>query len=89
MLDVAASLIFVPEDDEIHKLITNPPNVYDPGHMPYYQHVFEFPDRGRNSMLAGLEGRKSLEIIDALYESAFQGREVHLHYVPEGIPLGR
>lgn len=78
-----------PEDSEIHNLITNPPSVYGFGHLPYYQHVLESLDGGRNSMLAGLEGRKSLEIINALYESAFTGREVHLHYVPEGVPLGR
>jgi predicted dehydrogenase len=78
-----------PEDDEIHNLITDPPNVYGFGHLPYYQHVLESLDSGRNSMLAGLEGRKSVEIINALYESAFMGREVHLHYVPEGVPLGR
>lgn len=77
-----------PEDNEIHNLITNPPNVYGFGHLPYYQHVLESLDLGRNSMLAGLEGRKSVEIINALYESAFLGREVHLHYVPEGVPLG-
>jgi predicted dehydrogenase len=46
-------------------------------------------DSGRRSMLDGLEGRKSLEIINALYESAFTGREVHLHYVPQSVPLGR
>ena len=78
-----------PEDATIHSLITNPPNVYGYGHLPYYQHVLESLDNGRNSMLAGLEGRKSVEIINALYESAFMGREVHLHYVPEGVPLGR
>jgi predicted dehydrogenase len=77
-----------PEDDEINSLITNPPNVYGFGHLPYYQHVLESLDSGRNSMLAGLEGRKSVEIINALYESAFMGREVHLHYVPAGVPLG-
>jgi len=78
-----------PEDDAIHSLITNPPNVYGFGHLPYYRHVLQSLDSGRNSMLAGLEGRKSVEIINALYESAFMGREVHIHYVPEGVPLGR
>ena len=78
-----------PEDGQIHDLITSPPNVYGFGHLPYYQHVLESLETGRNSMLAGLEGRKSVEIINALYESAFTGREVHLHYVPEGVPLGR
>jgi predicted dehydrogenase len=78
-----------PEDDEIHNLITNPPDVYGFGHLPYYRYVLQSLDEGRNSMLSGLEGRKSVEIINALYESACMGREVHIHYVPEGVPLGR
>lgn len=78
-----------PEDEEINQLITNPPNVYGLGHLPYYQDVLDCLDTGRNSMLAGLEGRKSLEIINALYESAFTGREVFLKYVPQSVPLGR
>jgi predicted dehydrogenase len=77
------------EDEEIHRLITNPPNVYGFGHLPYYQDVLKCLDTGRNPMLGGAEGRKSVEIINALYESAFLGREVHLRYVPEGVPLGR
>lgn len=78
-----------PEDEEVQKLITNPPNVYGFGHLPYYQDVLKCLDTGRNPMLGGAEGRKSVEIINALYESAFLGREVHLRYVPEGVPLGR
>jgi predicted dehydrogenase len=78
-----------PEDDQIHELITHPADVYGFGHHPFYLDVLECLDSGRKSMLAGFEGRKSLEIINALYESAFNGREVRLHYVPQGVPLGR
>ncbi len=78
-----------PADEEINKLITDPPNVYGFGHLPFYLDVLDCLESGRNSMLAGLEGRKSLEIINALYESAFTGREVFLHYVPQSVPLGR
>jgi predicted dehydrogenase len=77
-----------PEDDEIHKLITDPPNVNVLGHLPYYLQMLESLDGGRNSMLVALEGIKSLEKINALYKSAFTEREVHLHYVPEGVPFG-
>lgn len=77
------------EDNEAQKLLTDPPNVYGFGHHAYYQHVLECLATGKRSMLDGLEGRKSLEIINALYESAFTGKEVRLAYVPEGIPLGR
>lgn len=78
-----------PEDDAAQKGIADPPNVYGFGHQPFYEDMLACLDSGRRSMLDGLEGRKSLEIINALYESAFTGREVHLHYVPQSVPLGR
>lgn len=65
------------------------PNVYGLGHQNFYRDVTECLDTGRNSMLAGLEGRKSLEIINALYESAAIGKEVYLRFVPHSVKLGR
>lgn len=78
-----------PEDAEIQQTITNPPNVYGFGHLPFYQDVVECLATGRRSMLDGLEGRKSLEIINAIYDSAFNGHEVNLQYAPKNVPLGR
>ncbi len=78
-----------PEDEDAIRAITDPPNVYGFGHQPFYEDMLACLNSGRRSMLDGLEGRKSLEIINALYESAFTGREVHLHYVPQSVPLGR
>jgi hypothetical protein len=40
-------------------------------------------------MLDGLEGRKSLELIIAIYEAASTRKEVRLRYIPENVPLGR
>lgn len=65
------------------------PNVYGLGHQAFYQDVLDCLESGRNSMLAGLEGRKSLEIINALYESAATGKEVYLRFVPHSVLLGR
>jgi len=65
------------------------PNVYGLGHQAFYQEVLECMETGRNPMLAGLEGRKSLEIINALYESAATGHEVFLRFVPHSVLLGR
>ena len=78
-----------PRDAEALNAITHPPNVYGFGHLPFYKDVLECLELDRRSMLDGLEGRKSLEIINAIYESAFSGREVRLSYNPEGVPLGR
>ncbi|MCE1204296.1 MAG: Gfo/Idh/MocA family oxidoreductase [Holophagaceae bacterium] len=77
------------EDEQAQRSIAEPPNVYGFGHKPFYEDMLACLDSGRRSMLDGLEGRKSLEIINALYESAFTGHEVHLHYVPQSVPLGR
>ena len=63
--------------------------MYGLGHQAFYQDVLDCLESGRNSMLAGLEGRKSLEIINALYESAATGKEVYLRFVPHSVLLGR
>jgi UDP-N-acetyl-2-amino-2-deoxyglucuronate dehydrogenase len=65
------------------------PNVYGFGHQAFYEDVLGCMETGRNSMLAGLEGRKSLEIINAIYESATTGEEVFLRFVPQSVLLGR
>lgn len=78
-----------PRDEEAVQSITGPPDVYGFGHRPFYDDVLECLKTGKRHMLDGLEGRKSLEIINAIYESAFTGREVHLQYRPVGVPLGR
>jgi len=77
------------EDAAAARAISDPPDVYGFGHKAFYEDMLACVEAGRRSMLDGLEGRKSLEIINALYESAFTGREVRLQYVPEGVPLGR
>jgi hypothetical protein len=52
------------------------------------------PARGRlptnqsAALVDGLEGRKSLELITALYESIETGEEVHLHFAPKLSRLG-
>jgi len=78
-----------PEDEAAIRAVTEPPDVYGFGHRAFYEDMLACLEAGRRSMLDGLEGRKSLEIINALYESAFTGREVRLQYVPESVPLGR
>ncbi|MBW5435852.1 Gfo/Idh/MocA family oxidoreductase [Bradyrhizobium canariense] len=78
-----------PSDKEvIEKFSVNPPNVYGFGHQAYYQHVVEcLADRGA-ALVDGLQGRKSLELISALYESIETGQEVPLRFVPRRSRLG-
>jgi len=79
----------LPSDKEvIEKFSVNPPNVYGFGHQAYYQHVVDcLADRGA-ALVDGLQGRKSLELISALYESIETGQEVPLHFVPRRSRLG-
>lgn len=78
-----------PEDEDIQRTITTPPDVYGFGHLPFYRDVLACLESGKRSMLDGFGGRKSLEIINAIYDSAFNGSEVHLPYAPKNVPLGR
>jgi predicted dehydrogenase len=74
------------DKDVIEKFSVNPPNVYGFGHQAYYQHVVDCLVNQHAALVDGLEGRKSLELISALYESIETGAEVPLRFAPR---LGR
>ena len=58
------------DDEVMKKYSVNPPNVYGFGHQAYYEHVVRLHrERTRQHLVDGLEGRKSLELINAIYES--------------------
>ena len=77
-----------PIDEKVAEFSVNPPNVYGFGHIEFYKDVLGCIAQGRRAMLDGHEGRRSLELIIAMYESAHTRREVRLRYVPQGVPLG-
>ncbi len=78
-----------PEDtDVLEKFRNNPPNVYGFGHVEYLNKVVESLKDGRSALVDGLEGRKSLELIAAIYESVETGKEVFLRFVPKKCRLG-
>ena len=56
----------------------NPPNVYGYGHQAYYEHVVHCLSTSSPALVDGLEGRRSLELITALYESIETGEQVAL-----------
>ena len=77
------------EDDEvIEKFSVNPPNVYGFGHQAYYEHVVDCVANGGQNLVDGLQGRKSLELISAIYESVETGKEVFLRFNPKKCKLG-
>jgi predicted dehydrogenase len=77
-------------DDEIlEKFWEDPPDVYGFGHIAYLNHVVDVIENGAPSLVDGLEGRKSLELISAIYESIASGREVHMRFEQKNGRLGR
>ncbi|MCC6164580.1 MAG: Gfo/Idh/MocA family oxidoreductase [Acidobacteria bacterium] len=77
-----------PDDERPDEWSQNPPTVYGFGHMAFYSDVLECIREKRRAMLDGLEGRKSLELVIAIYQASATKHEVRLRYVPEGVPLG-
>lgn len=78
-----------PGDENMHALVSRDvPNVYGHGHLPYLNDVVEAITTGHPALVDGLEGRKSLELIAAMYESMHTGQEVALRYNPRACPLG-
>jgi predicted dehydrogenase len=79
----------LPSDkDVMEKFSVNPPNVYGFGHQAYYQHVVDCLIHQHAALVDGLEGRKSLELISALYESIETGDEVSLRFATRRGRLG-
>jgi predicted dehydrogenase len=76
------------DDDNFEEWSQNPPNVYGLGHMEFYKDIIRCIRDKRRAMLDGLEGRKSLELIIAIYQASATRSEVRLRYIPEGVPLG-
>ena len=67
------------DDDKLVELAdTNPPNVYGLGHEGYYRNVLSVLRGEAKPDTDGRAGRKSLELILGIYESAKTGREVPL-----------
>jgi UDP-N-acetyl-2-amino-2-deoxyglucuronate dehydrogenase len=80
-----------PVDDDatvMQKFSVNPPSVYGFGHQAYYEHVVDCIRNDKQQLVDGLEGRKSLELISAIYESIETGKEVHLRFRPTLCRLG-
>jgi len=68
--------------DDDDRIVTEsnyqPPTVYGFGHNPYYQNVISTLLGNAVPSTDGRDGRKSVEIIQAIYESAKHGKKVTL-----------
>ncbi|TRW50202.1 Gfo/Idh/MocA family oxidoreductase [Aliidiomarina halalkaliphila] len=77
------------DKDVMKKYSVNPPNVYGFGHHAYYEHVIDSILNNTKHLVDGLQGRRSLELINAIYESIETKKEVFLHFKPEYCRLGQ
>ena len=66
------------DDDRIRAMDSNPPNVYGYGHEGYYRNVLAVLRGDAEPETDGRAGRKSLELILGIYESARTGTDVPL-----------
>lgn len=78
-----------PGDAEVMtKYSVNPLNVYGFGHQAYYEGVVDSILNNKPQLVDGIAGRKSLELVMAIYESIETGREVQLRFRPKKCQLG-
>lgn len=80
----------MPEDKFVlEKYRENPQNVYGFGHIRYFENVIDSIVNNKRALVDGLEGRKSLELISAIYESIETGKDIHLRFEPKMGRLGK
>ncbi|MGI6394405.1 MAG: Gfo/Idh/MocA family protein [bacterium] len=77
------------KEEILAKYSENPPNVYGFGHIRYLESVIDSIENGTHALVDGLEGRRSLELINAIYESVETGKEVKLVFEPKWSKLGK
>ena len=77
------------DDEVMGEYSVNPPNVYGFGHQAYYDHVVDSILNNKKHLVDGLVGRKSLELINAIYESIETKKEVFLRFKPKHCRLGQ
>lgn len=64
------------------------PNEQAWNHTEFFRDVVNSLNTDKRGLIDGLEGRKSVEIINAVYESAETGKEIFLRFAPKKCKLG-
>jgi len=65
-----------------------PKNVYGKGHEEYIKNILNAIENSTKGLVEGIEGRRSLELINAIYESIETGKEIFLKFKPRKSKLG-
>jgi len=77
-----------PEDDDVRRNWARNPDEFAYNHREFYKDVLQTIRSGRRALIDGIEGRRSLELIHAIYESMETEREVALRFEPHKCKLG-
>ncbi|HUT28432.1 MAG TPA: Gfo/Idh/MocA family oxidoreductase [Sedimentisphaerales bacterium] len=75
-------------DKEVLKNFAKVPDVPAWNHIQFFKDVINSIRYNKKALVDGLEGRKSVELINAIYESHETGREIFLRFVPQKCRLG-
>ncbi len=75
-------------DERIFEEFGKNPEVWAYNHGEYLKGTIDSIRGGKAGLVDGLEGRKSLELISAIYESIETGKEVYLRFKPKKCKLG-
>tara|TARA_B100001057_G_C22747340_1_gene910272 strand:+ start:74 stop:1105 length:1032 start_codon:yes stop_codon:yes gene_type:complete len=67
------------EDDIIKNFSKEVDHVYGEGHKLYYDHVINVLKNHKSFMIDGNEGKKSVRLINAIYESVKRNKEVKIN----------
>lgn len=64
------------------------PEIFSWNHTEFLKDVVDSILNNKRGLIDGLEARKSLELINAIYESAETGQEIYLRFKPKKCKLG-
>ena len=76
------------EDEHIWNIFSKVSNEVAWNHTEFFKDVIRSIRSNKKGLIDGLEGRKSVELINAIYESAETGKEVVLRFAPKKCRLG-
>jgi UDP-N-acetyl-2-amino-2-deoxyglucuronate dehydrogenase len=75
-------------DNSIWEKFAKVPNKPAWNHTEFFRDVIDSIKNDRKGLIDGLEARKSVELINAIYESAETGKEIFLRFTPKKCRLG-
>lgn len=75
-------------DRDIFEKCGKTPSTWGYNHGEYLKGIIETLEKGKSALVDGLEARRSLEIITAIYESIETGSEISVKFMPEKCRLG-